>query len=119
MCWTIYIHDFEPDSLDREPRHEKVFFYSGLLVTFSSTAPAHPHATRVAVYPALFSKMTALLTFEYQPRMYLVKARRETISLSWELSTSRTKAEVKAEEASVKVTHPKKNIPNWNNNPSS
>ena len=25
------------------------------LVTFSSTAPAHPHATRVAVYPALFS----------------------------------------------------------------
>ena len=23
------------------------------LVTFSSTAPAHPHATRVAVYPAL------------------------------------------------------------------
>ena len=24
------------------------------LVTFSSTAPAHPHATRVAVYPALF-----------------------------------------------------------------
>ena len=23
-------------------------------VTFSSTAPAHPHATRVAVYPALF-----------------------------------------------------------------
>ena len=26
-----------------------------VLVTFSSTAPAHPHATRVAVYPALFS----------------------------------------------------------------
>ena len=25
------------------------------LVTFSSTAPAHPHATRVAVYPALFN----------------------------------------------------------------
>ena len=24
-------------------------------VTFSSTAPAHPHATRVAVYPALFT----------------------------------------------------------------
>ena len=24
------------------------------LVTFSSTAPAHPHSTRVAVYPALF-----------------------------------------------------------------
>ena len=28
--------------------------YSDALVTFSSTAPAHPHATRVAVYPALF-----------------------------------------------------------------
>ena len=26
------------------------------LVTFSSTAPAHPHATRLAVYPALFTK---------------------------------------------------------------
>ena len=25
------------------------------LVTFSSTAPAHPHATKVAVYPALFN----------------------------------------------------------------
>ena len=24
-------------------------------MTFSSTAPAHPHATRAAVYPALFS----------------------------------------------------------------
>ena len=24
------------------------------LVTFSSTAPAHPHVTRAAVYPALF-----------------------------------------------------------------
>ena len=25
------MHDFEPVSLDREPRHEKVFFYSGLM----------------------------------------------------------------------------------------
>ena len=32
------------------------------LVTFSSTAPAHPHATKVAVYPALlFFKMSRWL----------------------------------------------------------
>ena len=29
-------------------------------MTFSSTAPAHPHATRVAVYPALFLRDDAL-----------------------------------------------------------
>ena len=34
---------------------------SKVVVTFSSTAPAHPQATRVAVYPALLNKYV----FEY------------------------------------------------------
>ena len=33
LSWTVYIHDFEPDSLDREPHHKKACFYSGLIHT--------------------------------------------------------------------------------------
>ena len=40
--WAFYAYGSCPDSL----------------VTFSSTAPAHPHATGVAVYPALFFSNT-------------------------------------------------------------
>ena len=36
--WALWAYGSCPDDLE----------------TFSSTAPAHPHATRVAVYPALF-----------------------------------------------------------------
>ena len=36
--WAFWAYGSRPDAL----------------VTFSSTAPAHPHATRVAMYPALF-----------------------------------------------------------------
>ena len=36
------------------------YFCPVALLTFFSTTPAHPHATGVAVYPALFSKMQPL-----------------------------------------------------------
>ena len=34
-------------------------------VTFSNTAPAHPHATRVAVYPALILQNNGIKNFPF------------------------------------------------------
>ena len=37
------------------------YSYPNAPMTFSITAPAHPHATRVAVYPALFFQVSEIV----------------------------------------------------------
>ena len=64
-------------------------------MTFSSTAPAHPHATRAAVYPALFQlEYYKHLNIRYLAEKIHIKIRKIAEKFTFEYVRSQKKIRI-------------------------